>query len=395
MSSLLSALLLVVLGFVLVPVSVLLLQVACATIPRRPSPMPVVARPRLAVLVPAHDESSVIREMLESVLPQLGRGDRLVVVADNCSDDTARVAAGAGAEVVERRDASRRGKGYALDFGMRHLERDPPQVVVIVDADCEVTAGAIDRIARLSASTGRPVQALYLMTAPRAAGTLAPVAEFAWVVKNLVRPLGFLRLGLPCQLMGTGMAFPWRVIRSAQLASGHIVEDMKLGLDLARAGKPPLFCPEALVRSRFPSSEEGRRSQRTRWEHGHLGMILGEAPRLLWEGCAGKGSGLLALALDMVVPPLALLALSIIVLVAICAAHALLAFSIAPLVVAGVVSLMFGASIGLSWLRFGFGILPLGRLPLALVYAVRKLPLYLKFIVGRQVAWVRSKRDER
>jgi cellulose synthase/poly-beta-1,6-N-acetylglucosamine synthase-like glycosyltransferase len=395
MSSLLTAILLVVLAFVLVPVSVLLLQVVCAAMPRRPAPIPLAARPRLAVLVPAHNESSVIRETLDSVLPQLEPGDRLVVVADNCSDDTARVAAGAGAEVAERRDSSRRGKGYALDFGLRCLGRESPQVVVIVDADCEVTAGAIDRIARLSASTGRPVQALYLMKAPPSAGTMALIAEFAWVVKNLVRPLGFLRLALPCQLMGTGMAFPWAVIRSARLASGHIVEDMKLGLDLARAGRPPLFCPEALVRSCFPSSEDGRRTQRTRWEHGHLGMILSEAPRLLWEGLRGKGSGLLALALDMAVPPLALLALSIIVLVAVCAAHALLTLSLAPLVVAGMVSLMFGAAIGLSWLRFGLGILSPGRLPLALIYAVRKLPLYLKFVVSRQVEWVRSKRDER
>jgi cellulose synthase/poly-beta-1,6-N-acetylglucosamine synthase-like glycosyltransferase len=387
--------LLVVCAFVLVPVAVLLVQVLCATMPRRLAPMPAVDRPRLAVIVPAHDESGVIRQTLHSVLAQLGPGDRLVVVADNCSDDTARIAAASGAEVAERHDEARRGKGYALDFGVRHLQDEPPEVVLVVDADCEVTAGAIDLIARLSASTDRPVQALYLMSTPRLAGTMAQIAEFAWVVKNLVRPLGFLRLGLPCQLMGTGMAFPWTAIRSAELASGHIVEDMKLGLELARAGKAPLFCPEALVRSCFPSSEDGRRSQRTRWEHGHLGMILGEGPRLLWEGLRGKGSGLLALALDMVVPPLALLALSIIVLVAFSAAHALLTFSLAPLVAAGVVALMFGAAIGLSWLRFGLGILSFRRLLLGLVYAFRKVPLYVRFVVRRQVEWVRSKREER
>lgn len=394
MSAALSGMLLVVLGFVLVPVSVLLLQVICAAMRRRPAPMPKVVRPRLAVLVPAHNESQGIRGTLDSVLPQLKQGDRLVVIADNCSDDTAQVAAGSGAEVVERHDASRRGKGYALDFGVRHLERDPPQQVVIVDADCEVTAGAIDRIARMSASTGRPVQALYLMKSPQSAGAMAPIAEFAGVVKNLVRPLGFLRLGLPCQLMGSGMAFPWAAIRSAQLASGHIVEDMKMGVDFSRAGVPPLFCPEALVRSYFPGSEDGTRNQRTRWEHGHLGMIVGEAPRLLWEGVRGNGSGLLALALDLCVPPLALLTLTIIALLAVSAAHALLTLAIAPLAMAGVISLMFGAAVGLSWLRFGSGILPFGQLLLAFAYAFRKIPLYLKFVIGRQVEWVRSTRDK-
>jgi cellulose synthase/poly-beta-1,6-N-acetylglucosamine synthase-like glycosyltransferase len=394
MTAALSALLLAVLALVLIPVSVLLLQGICAVMPRRPAPMPVTPRPRLAVLVPAHNESQVIRATLDSVLPQLRPGDRLVVIADNCSDDTARIAADVGAEVLERGDISRRGKGYALDFGVRHLERAPPQVVVIVDADCDVTAGTINRIACASASTGRPVQALYLIRAPQGAETTASVAEFACIVKNLVRPLGFLRLGLPCQLMGTGMALPWAAISSVQLASGHIVEDMKLGIDLARAGTPPLFCPEALVQSYFPSSEDGTRSQRTRWEHGHLGMILGEVPRLLWDGLRGKGSGLLALALDMFVPPLALLTLILVALVAVCAAHAQLTSSIAPLMVSGVISLVFGAAIGLSWLRFGSGILPFGKLLLAFIYAFQKIPLYLRFAISRQVEWVRSKRDD-
>ena len=393
MNAAVTAILLLALGVVLVPVSVLLVQVVCAAMPRRPAPMTAGARPQLAVLVPAHDESSVIRETLQSVLRQLRQGDRLLVVADNCSDDTARIAAASGAEVVERRDTSRRGKGYALDFGIRYLERQPPQLVVVVDADCEVAAGAIDGIARVSATTGRPVQALYLMKGPRLAGPTAPIVEFAFTVKNLVRPLGFLRLSLPCQLMGTGMAFPWDIIRSARLASGHIVEDMKLGVDLARAGRPPLFCPEALVLSRFPASADGRKTQRARWEHGHLAMILREGPRLLLEGLRGK-LGLLALALDMVVPPLALLALSIIVLVAFSAAHALLTFSLAPLVAAGVIALMFGAAIGLSWLRFGMGILSFRRLLLGLVYALCKVPLYFGFVVRRQVEWVRSKREE-
>jgi cellulose synthase/poly-beta-1,6-N-acetylglucosamine synthase-like glycosyltransferase len=141
MSAAVTVILLTALGLVLLPVSVLLVQVVCASMPRRPAPMPAGARPQLAVLVPAHNESGVIAQTLQSVLPQLRQGDRLLVVADNCSDATARIAAACGAEVVERRDTSRRGKGYALHFGMRHLERLPPELVVIVDADCEVTAG--------------------------------------------------------------------------------------------------------------------------------------------------------------------------------------------------------------------------------------------------------------
>src|SRR5882724_499826 len=214
MSGLLTWILIFVIALVLVPVCVLMVQVLCALLPRRSvTPPGILRRPPLAVLIPAHNESLVIDATLKTVLPQLVNGDRLVVIADNCSDDTAHIAEANGAEVVERDDAFRQGKGYALDFGIRYLERDPAELVVIVDADCEVTPGSIDRIARTSASIGRPVQALYLMKSPKSAGTLAPIAEFAWIVKNRVRPMGFLRLGLPCQLMGTGMAIPWTAIR--------------------------------------------------------------------------------------------------------------------------------------------------------------------------------------
>src|ERR1700716_1588078 len=57
-------------------------------------------RRRLAVLVPAHDEASIIEGTIRSIVPQLNESDRLLVVADNCADDTAAVARSAGAEVV-------------------------------------------------------------------------------------------------------------------------------------------------------------------------------------------------------------------------------------------------------------------------------------------------------
>ena len=130
---------------------------------------------------------------------------------------------------------------------------------------------------------------------------------FAFRVKNWVRPLGLRALNLPCQLMGTGMAFPWEIISSANLATGAAVEDLKLGLDLARAGHPPLFCPSAGINSQFPSSIKGAKSQRKRWEQGHIGMIATTFPRFIYKGLTGGNFRLLALTLDMAVPPLTLL----------------------------------------------------------------------------------------
>lgn len=350
-------------------------------------------RPRLAVVVPAHDEAALIGDTVSAILPQLLPGDRLVVVADNCSDETAAVAAAAGADVIVRTDPTRRGKGYALDFAIQHLTADPPEAALIVDADCRVGESCVDLLARACLGSGRPVQALYLMHAPASSGLTGRIAEFAWTLKNRVRPMGLRLFGLPCQLMGTGMAFPWKCIVRADLASGHIVEDLKLGLELARDGSPPLFCPQAEVASDFPSSEEGFKSQRTRWEHGYLGVILRDAAPMIAHSLTRGNLPLLALSLDLCVPPIALLVL---LTGAVWLAGALLyalTGSRVPLLLASGEIALLACCVLTAWARYGRGIISGASLAFAPVYALAKIPLYARFLVARQIDWVRSKRD--
>jgi len=377
----------------LVPVAVFSAEVPMALPAYRPRGAPDGRRPNVAVLIPAHNETLVIADTLRAIVPQLIAGDRLVVVADNCTDDTAKIAAGAGAEVLERSDRERRGKGYALDFGVRHLAKSPPEVVLIIDADCAIDSGTIERLARECLATGRPLQALYLMHAPAGAGLKTRIAEFAWLVKNQVRALGRHRLGWPCQLTGTGMAFPWSAISAAALASGHIVEDLKLGIDLARAGAPALFCPEARVTSYFPATAEGIASQRTRWEHGHLDVILRTAPQLFFEALRRGDRHLLALAFDLCVPPLALLMLLALAVFAGSAVFWLLAKQALPLWLSAVSLLALGLSVLFSWGRYGRQVISLASLAYAPFYALWKIPLYLTFLVRRQAEWIRSRRD--
>ena len=217
----------------------------------------------------------------------------------------------------------------------------------------------------------------------------ARIAEFAWLLKNKVRPLGFKTLGLPCQLMGTGMAFLWDDIKEINLASGHIVEDMKLGVDLARISKATIFLPEALVKSVFPLTQEATNTQRARWEHGHLGMIMSEAPSLLFEALQTRNLQMFGLACDLIVPPLAVLVLlcvAVFIFSLVCSAHLALLLSVLLLAALAIAVL-------LAWLFFGRQIISFKQLCYAPVYALVKIPLYIKFFFNRQVEWVRSKRD--
>ncbi len=378
--------------------AVLLVQIVASALPRRSQVVPPTApRPRVAVLVPAHDEESTIAATLQALRSQLEPGDRLVVVADNCSDATAALARAQGAEVVVRDDPLLRGKGYALDAGLRHLEAASglaPEVLVIVDADCHLHPGGLHKLAQTCASSGRPTQALDLMQSAPGAGLRTRLGELAWIVRNQARPLGCLRLGWPCQLMGTGMAFPWPLIRGAALATGHLVEDLQLGIDLARSGAYPLFCPQALVTSQFPSTDDALRHQRTRWEHGHVGTLLSRAPPLLGEGLRRRDPALVAMALDLCIPPLALFVLTLGLTILASLAAWLLGGSGAALALglAGGAGLV--ASVLLAWWVHGRHLVRWSELLTVPLYVLAKLPIYAALLLRRKTAWIRTRRDD-
>lgn len=348
---------------------------------------------RVAVLVPAHDESRNVLPTIACLLPQMRSGDRLVVIADNCSDDTAALAREAGAQVIERHHPDLRGKGYALACGVDFLRTDPPDVVMVVDADCTVTADAVARVASRCAETARPVQMLNLMHTAPSAGVRLRILEFAMVVKNLVRPLGAYRLGGACHLMGTGMALPWALMSSAQLATGHLAEDMKLGVDLALSGHPAQFYLDAEVSSAFPEDAQVARVQKSRWEHGHLTTLREELPRLLGAALRSRSAALGVLALDLLIPPLALYVMTLCLAFALAIGASLASSWFIPAcVVLALGALALKWAVLLAWFRHGRHLLSTRELLTTPLYALWKLPVYVTYALRRRSGWVRTKR---
>jgi len=348
----------------------------------------------IAILIPAHNEASGIRETLDSIKAQATNNTRIVVIADNCSDNTAEVARDAGVEAIERFNKEKRGKGFALDFGLQFLKQSPPEIVIVFDADCLISQGTIEALANAVTIRGSAVQALYLIQSKSEATIKFKLAEFAYVVKSWTRPLGFHRLGLPMQLMGSGMAFPWDQIKNANLAHGSIVEDMKLGIDLALQHKAPGFCPEAYVTSLFPEHDTGTDSQRKRWEHGHMSMIVQEGIPLLWKGMKSLNFQTIAMALDLIVPPVALLFLLVATFALISTIGLIVTHNIFPWVYGILTFVTLSVFVMLAWFKHGRNIISIADLlAYAPVYALGKIKLYFNFFKGRQTEWVKSRKD--
>ena len=354
---------------------------------------PVVHTQSCVVLVPAHNEELGISDTINELRRQADPGVRICVVADNCTDATAENARAAGAEVFERSNLKNRGKGFALDFGLLQLAQNPPDVVVIVDADCRMGEGALQRLIARCVELKRPVQARYVMNLPPLANPKQRIGQFAWEVKTWMRSVGSLRLGIPNQLLGTGMAFPWDGLSRVDIASGHLAEDAKLGVDLTLLGMAPVFLPEIQVVSQFPETQKASSTQHERWERGHLSIIREFVPRLLRESASQRRRDLALFALDFLVPPLAMLAAVLLLWSLAGLILSAISHNPVPGVTSLVLLLVFAGGIGTAWHQVGRQSVSPGDLFLVPVYVIRKLPLYAKALLGKAApGWIRTDR---
>jgi len=352
------------------------------------------ARDAAAVIViPAHDEELIIGATLEALRHVADNWIRILVVADNCEDGTAKIATNMGAEVVERIDHARRGKGFALDFARQHLRADPPAIVVIIDADCTAAPGSIERLVAACATSGRPCQANYVQTPAPDGPPALQLSTFAFYIKNVVRQRALQRLAGRVHLLGTGMAFPWALFEQVELATANIVEDLETGLQLANAGHPPLAVEEAIVSS-DPAAQADTLEQRRRWEGGYLASAARWAPRMVVRSLSRGDLGGLWAALDLLIPPLALLVtLDVAALLAAALLHAFVGGALWPLLALAAALAFAGIALTIAWAAGGSRYVTLGGLARIPVYLLWKLPLYAGLArKGSPKEWVRTRR---
>jgi len=349
-------------------------------------------RDRVVIVVPAHDEERIICETLPLLKAETRGLAEILLVADNCLDETARAARNYGVEVIERSDPANPGKGFALAFAQKHLARNPPATVVVVDADCTIDRASLVALAVAAQTGARPCQAVNLLRPKAGASTFVALSSFAFMLRNLVRQRGLQRLAGSVHLTGTGMAIPWELFDHRRLADSSIVEDVKLGLALTGAGNGPILVPEATIWS-DPSTTSGTLAQRKRWEGGYIALALESAPQSFRQALHRKSPRAFCRAMDLCVPPAALLVLLNLVTLAIAAG---LTFATSagwgPVIVQMGVFIAAGMAVLAAWWSEGRRFIGLGTLVLMPLYVVWKLPLYLGLRLKGQQDWLRPGR---
>lgn len=259
---------------------------------------------RVDVLVPAHDEERSLPALLGSLGlpgPAPCRG-RVIVVADHCADGTADVARAMGAEVWVR-DTGPRGKPAALREALERYRSEPGHgdALAFVDADCTCSPGMAAHLAAALERT--PVVQAANVVRPGGDAASDGVA-LGMYLRNLLRPAGLDRLGMPVMLSGTGMAVRFDHLDRMRF-DDDLAEDLKLSRILLGRGVRVGFAAAARVTSDSPPDRAALTAQRERWEGGSL-RGMAQVP-LTAARCAARGDlrGLVTL-LDSSAPPLSL-----------------------------------------------------------------------------------------
>ncbi|MEM1332394.1 MAG: glycosyltransferase family 2 protein [Actinomycetota bacterium] len=227
---------------------------------------------RFAVVVPAHDEAASIAETVASLRTLDHPNDRvrIVVVADNCTDETVTLARRAGAEVLERTDPDHRGKGQALHWAFPQVLHDPGvDAIVVVDADTVVDADLLARASHHLGEGAEVVQVDYRVRNP-GASWLTTLLDVALTAHHRIGDRGRDALGLSTGLHGNGMVFSRSLLERFPYTAFSIVEDVEYGTMLAATGTRVVACDGTHVAGDMPDRTDAAGDQRVRWEAGRL-----------------------------------------------------------------------------------------------------------------------------
>jgi len=243
--------------------------------------------PRFLILTPAHNEELLIAATVESVkrLDWPDHAVDVVVVADNCTDRTAEIAAGAGATVLERSDSVLKGKPRAIAWALERVDLQRYDAVVVLDADSMIDPGYCAAIAAQGRIRDRAFQG-WIDLSNRDETALTRMAY----VFSAARCLYMNRLKTAAGLavpFGNGLCIGVEVLERYGWTAFSLSEDWELYAILVERGVPVVGVPGAHTYSQEAKSFDQGASQRSRWANGKLAVLLQYAGGLLRTRHAG------------------------------------------------------------------------------------------------------------
>ncbi len=231
---------------------------------------------RFMAIIPAHNEEAVVKNLIDSLKEQNYNKDLydIYVIADNCTDNTAKIARDAGAIVYERFNPSKKTKGYALDwFLQQKIKEDAPyDAFFVFDADNIVDPNFIKNMNKHLCQGEDVVQGYRDIKNPTDSWITAGYALFYWTMHRFYH-LARYNIGLSPLLNGTGFMVKFDVIKPQGWDTVTLTEDIEFSLKRIIKGKKLGWATDAIVYDEQPVGFKQSWSQRSRWTVGHMQCI--------------------------------------------------------------------------------------------------------------------------
>jgi cellulose synthase/poly-beta-1,6-N-acetylglucosamine synthase-like glycosyltransferase len=245
----------------------------CSLVKLKDKPMLEEKNNRFMAIIPAHNEEMVVGNLIASLKKQNYPKDLydIYVIADNCTDNTAKIAKEAGAIVYERFDEEHKTKGYALNWFLKQKieENAPYDAFCIFDADNIVDENFIKNMNKKLCQGEEVVQGYRDIKNPTDSWITAGYAIFYWTMNRFYH-LARYNLGLSPLINGTGFMVKFDLIKPTGWDTKTLTEDIEFSLKTIISGKKLGWATDAIVYDEQPVGFKQSWSQRSRWTVGHI-----------------------------------------------------------------------------------------------------------------------------
>lgn len=281
-------------------------------IKKRPPHKGEVRKTKIAVLISARNEEAVIGNLIDSLMAQDYPEElrQIFVLADNCTDQTAAIAASHGATVYERENKAEIGKGYALDFLIGRIDEDFGEgafdAFAVFDADNLVEPNFLTEMNK-TYSDGYEVVVGYRNTKNYGDSWISAGYGLWYLRDSVVLNGARLRLGACAMVCGTGFMFSNKIKEQNGGWPFHLLtEDIEFTTKHAIEGEVFGYCPEAQLYDEQPTSFGVSWRQRLRWAKGGVQVFL-KYCKELFGGIFKRGTHLTCYDFSMSIAPAYLL----------------------------------------------------------------------------------------
>jgi len=228
---------------------------------------------KFMVVIPAHNEESVIKNLIDSLHYQNYPKELfdIYVIADNCTDNTARIAEDLGVNVLKRFDETHKTKGYALNwFLSKKIEENADyDAFCVFDSDNIVDKDFLKSMNKKLCQGEEIVQGYRDIKNPTDSWITAGYAIFYWMMNRFYH-LARYNLGLSPLINGTGFMVKFDLIKPNGWETKTLTEDIEFSLINIAKGRKIGWSTSAIVYDEQPLSFTQSWTQRSRWTVGHI-----------------------------------------------------------------------------------------------------------------------------